>query len=75
MKQYFMQYELLIEKGKEEPVISFLKSLDFVTIRKKETIKKKPLKKQLSYFGSLPEWDAEAVDLRKNKSRKNKATW
>ena len=71
-----MQYELLIEKGKEESIISFLRSLDFVTIRKKQTApKKKSVKKEFAYFGALPGWDVEAVDLRKNKSRKSKAAW
>jgi hypothetical protein len=76
MKQYIMQYELLIEKGKEEAVISFLKSLDFVTIKKKEKEQSKgKTKKHFSYFGCLPGWDVEAVDLRKSKSRKSKLAW
>ena len=76
-----MEYELTIEKGKEETIISYLKKFDFVTLRKKSNAKKpakkKAVKKQVDflYFGVLPDWDIEAEDLRKNKLRKTKIQW
>ncbi len=66
-----MQYELLIEKGKEETIISYLKKFNFVTIRKKKSAPKKKVIKKVTfdYFGAMPDFDFD--DLRKNKFRKS----
>jgi hypothetical protein len=68
-----MQYELLIEKGKEESIINYLKKFDFVTIRKKKSVSKKKIIKKttLEYFGAMPDFDFDFDDLRKNKFRKS----
>lgn len=71
-----MQYELLIDKGKEETVINYLKKFDFVTIRKKTPATRKSVKKTtFDYFGAIPDFDFDFDNLRKNKFRKTKTTW
>lgn len=71
-----MHYELVIEKGKDETIINYLKKFDFVTIRKKTPAKRKAAKKTtFDYFGTMPDWDFDFNDLRKNKFRKTKIKW
>jgi hypothetical protein len=71
-----MQYELVIAKGKDETIINYLKKFDFVTIRKKERVKKKTnTASSISYFDALPDWDFNPDQLRKNQFRKTKTTW
>jgi hypothetical protein len=71
-----MHYELLIDKGKDETIIKYLKKFDFVTIKKKVPASKKIVKTAtLDYFGAMPDFDFDFDDLRKNKFRKNKTQW
>jgi hypothetical protein len=71
-----MQYELMIAKGKDDAILSYLKKFDFVTVRKRATVSKRVSKKiTFSYFDAMPEWDTDAGDLRKNKFRKTSVKW
>jgi hypothetical protein len=71
-----MQYELIIDKGKEETIINYLKKFDFVTIRTKVPATKKKIKKAtFDYFGAMPDFDFDFDDLRKSKFRKTKIEW
>jgi hypothetical protein len=76
-----MIYEMIIEEGKEKPVINFLKQLDFVTIKSvKKTSKQKVekingIQNDLPYFGACPEWEMDVKEMRKNNTKKRIEGW
>ena len=72
-----MKYELTIENDKAKPVIAFLKQLDFVKVKAAKSIQKEATKSntKLSYFGSCPDWKAEANELRSSSNIKRIKTW
>jgi hypothetical protein len=76
-----MIYELIIEDGKEKPVINFLKQLDFISVKavkKDKTAKKKTETKPLqdpSYFDSYPNWEMDIETIRKKSTKKRLNGW
>ncbi len=76
-----MIYELEIEDGKENPVINFLKQLDFLTIKsikktsRKKVVQKTPETVDLPYFGVCTEWEFDVKELRKNDSSRRLEGW
>lgn len=76
----FRDIYLRVEDSKAESLVSFLKELDFVEIKKtvdKPENKSKAKKKKtpdFSYFGACPHWEIDAKELRERSNRK-KAQW
>jgi hypothetical protein len=71
-----MQYDLIIEKGKDKPIISYLRKFDFVTVKKRKSVKREKIKTSIfSYFGMLPDLDFDVSNYRKKSYRKTKLDW
>ena len=76
----FKDIHLRVEDSKVESLVSFLKELDFVEVKKtakkegKVARKSKRKAPEYAYFGACPDWEMDAKDLRATGNRK-KAQW
>ena len=81
----FREIHLRVEDSKAETLVSFLKELDFVVVKKTAPVKKKrtpktSAKKKLTdkdfpYFGACPDWEVDAKTLRAQSNHRIKALW
>ena len=71
-----MELQITVDEKKAKHFLAFLKDLDFVVV--KETASKVTAKKkkdpEFAYFGSCPDWEMDAKELRATSHRK-KAQW
>jgi hypothetical protein len=68
-----MELIVKVDESKAKQLIGFLKTLEYVEIKRPS--KKKPAREpRFEYFGSDPNWQPDATELRKLSSRK-KAEW
>jgi ribosomal protein L11 methylase PrmA len=76
----FRDIHLRVEDSKAETLVSFLKELDFVEVKKTDKKEEKGSKKnkkktpEYAYFGACPDWEMDAKELRATSNRK-KAQW
>ncbi len=72
----FREIHLRVEDSKAESLVSFLKELDFVEVKKDDSKEKKGSKKtkkktpDFAYFGACPDWEMDANELRATGNRK-----
>lgn len=79
-----MILQVTVDEDKAKSFLAFLKDLDFVKVKplsspkKKEAVKpkieEKPAEPKFAYFGSCPDWDIDAAELRATSNRR-KAQW
>jgi hypothetical protein len=71
-----MDIQISVDDSKAKKFIAFLKELDFVVVRPlfKEASPKARKTPKFSYFGSCPDWDVDAQELRQSGNR-DKAQW
>ncbi len=73
-----MDLQITVDDSKAKHFVAFLKDLDFVEVSipkaEEKTEQKKKKKPTFAYFGSCPDWDIEASELRAMSNRK-KAQW
>ncbi|MFN8299177.1 MAG: hypothetical protein U0T75_08740 [Chitinophagales bacterium] len=77
-----MTYKLIIEKGKEESVISLLKRFSYVKVVQTNKAKPKVKRKakmeqdpQLPYFGTFPNWPLDHKKQRSSDIQRRLKGW
>jgi hypothetical protein len=80
-----MELQITVDEKKAKHFLAFLKDLDFVTVKpmpvsKKKAVAKTQNKTELTdedfpYFGSCPEWDVDADELRYGGAEKRLKGW